>query len=589
MSSDAATAEFGTKCSEQPPSPKPIVTVSVTCVESTGNTYTAKFGYENPGTATVYLSVSDSNGFAPGEQYRGQPEAFPPGKVDAAVVVTGIAKDVNLAWTVDTGNGSPSTATASEDFATKCSVEPPPNPEPEPEPPVPPHPSPPDPTREPIGVYAQCATQTGSTYSAVFGYQNDNEDTVVIPAGKDNNFLPGGDRGQLTTFLPGDHRNAFTVDGIPSASLASWVVTYAGAKRFGTTTGLPACSEGPQPVQPIGIFACVVDHGGTFDAVFGYENPNPVDQAVPIGLQNRFLPHPIDRGQLTLFNPGRHEAAFVVREIPSAGTLAWTVALAGTRTVVVTADYSQKCPRPELRRVAVFPLCVHRTGASYTAMFGYVNLNRLPVVVPVGVSNFVGPRPIDRGQPRVFRAGISSFAFAVRKIPIRSRITWTVRDHGAVSRARASVLLGRNCVTTPVDLDVNVELDKSVEPNSTTVGDRLVYRIVARNEGVTTAQNATVVDRTLDDRVTLLSATPSQGSCQVLGRRDVECRLGSLERGAAATIVITARARFPGAARNRAIVTSLPTDGGPDNLDRVTVVVAAAHRIPPKPKPPFTG
>ena len=179
---------------------------------------------------------------------------------------------------------------------------------------------------------------------------------MVIPAGKDNNFLPGGDRGQLTTFLPGDHRNAFTVDGIPSASLASWVVTYAGAKRFGTTTGLPACSEGPQPVQPIGIFACVVDHGGTFDAVFGYENPNPVDQAVPIGLRNRFLPHPIDRGQLTLFNPGRHEAAFVVREIPSAGTLAWTVALAGTRTVVVTADYSQKCPRPELGRVAVFPL-----------------------------------------------------------------------------------------------------------------------------------------------------------------------------------------------------------------------------------------
>ena len=507
----------------------------MSCVENTDDTYTAKYGYVNPGIETVNLPVSESNGFAPGDQDRDQPEAFAPGTWDEAVVVTGIANDVDLAWTVDTGNGAPSTASASADFATKCSVEPPPDPNPEPEPPIPPHPNPPDQTRQPIGVYAQCATQTGSTYSAVFGYQNDNEDTVVVPVGENNTFAPGGDRGQVTTFLPGDHLNAFTVDGIAAGSLASWVVTYAGAKRFATTTGLPACSEGPQPVQPIGIFACVIDHGGTFDAVFGYDNDNPVDISAPIGLENHFLPHPQDRGQPTVFNPGRHEAAFVVHGIPSGSALAWTLAVVRPTTVVVTAAYSQKCAKPKPRPVAVFPLCVRRTGVTYTAMFGYANLNRTPVVLPIGQANYVGPRPIDRGQPSVLRPGIAWFAFAVRKVPIASRITWTIRHDGVSRRARASVLLGRNCPTTPVDPDASLHVEKSVQPKSVFVGDRITYRIVVSNPSTTTSQKTGLVDRALDDRVTLLSVTSSRGTCRIDDGRRVGCALGTLEPGASAT------------------------------------------------------
>ena len=580
-----ATADFATKCSEPPNPPPPTVKVFVTCVENTGSTYSATFGFENDSKTSVSLPIPGQNAFDPEPADRHQPEEFAPGKVDEAVVVTGVANDVDLKWTVDTGNGEPSTATARDDLATKCSVEPPPDPNPGPEPPIPP--IPPDPTDRPVGIFAECITRTGPTYTAVFGYQNDNEDSVVIPVGDNNRFVPGGDRGQVTTFLPGNHPNAFSVSGIPSRQLVSWVVTHAGARRFATTyPGMPGCAQGPVPVQPVGIFACVVDHGGTFDAVFGYENDNPVDIPVPIGLGNHFLPHPQDRGQPTIFNPGRHEAAFAVRGVPSGSALAWTVAVVHPTTVVVTAAYSQKCIRPKPRAVAVFPLCVRRTGATYTAMFGYANLNRLSVVLPLGRANFVGPRPIDRGQPTVLRPGIAWFAFSVRKVPIDTRITWTIRHDGVTRRARASVLLGRNCPRTPVDPDASLHVEKSVQPESVFVGERITYRIVVSNPSTTTSQKTVLVDRALDDRVTPLSATSSRGSCRIADGNRVDCLLGTLAPGSSAMVVVVARARAPGVASDRATAVSLPGGLGSDNVDAAAIVISAART---KPQPPFTG
>ena len=268
--------------------PAPTVDVFVTCVENTGDTYSARFGYVNPGQASVSLAVGAQNRFTPGDEYRGQPEEFTPGRVDVAVVVGGISNSVDLTWRVDTGNGDPSTATARDTLETKCSDEPPPPPTPPPgppPPPPPPGPPPPPPDRGPIGIFVQCITTRGATYDAVFGYQNDNAYTVAIPVGSDNRFLPGGDRGQTTTFLPGNHQDAFTVEQIPSRALTTWAVTYAGATRFARPdSGFTECAAEPPMLQPIGIFACIVDRGDSFDAVFGYENDNPVDITVPIGL-----------------------------------------------------------------------------------------------------------------------------------------------------------------------------------------------------------------------------------------------------------------------------------------------------------------
>ena len=101
---------------------------------------------------------------------------------------------------------------------TKCGPEPPAPPDP-PDPTDPPlPPDPPDPAGEPIGVFVDCVQDTGTTYDVVFGYQNQNEDAVRIPAGAANGFRPTpGDRGQVTEFLPGNVQRAFTVEGVAAA------------------------------------------------------------------------------------------------------------------------------------------------------------------------------------------------------------------------------------------------------------------------------------------------------------------------------------------------------------------------------------
>jgi len=58
------------------------------------------------------------------------------------------------------------------------------------------------------------------------------------------------------------------------------------------------------PVRP--ILECVEDlGGGSFRAHFGYLNENAVDVTIPIGSDNKFTPSPQDRGQPTVFTPGR--------------------------------------------------------------------------------------------------------------------------------------------------------------------------------------------------------------------------------------------------------------------------------------------
>ena len=165
-------------------------------------------------------------------------------------------------------------------------------------------------------------------------------------------------------------------------------------------------------------------------------------------------------------------------------------------------------------------------------------------------------------------------------------MTWTVKYAGETAQASVTADLRRNCVTTEEDPEAQLEIDKSVEPDAAVVGDLVTFRIVVRNEGTTTAQNATVIDRVLDDRIVQLSARPSQGRCVVRSSSRVICRLGPLAPGEAATITVHARARAPGESRNRAVVLSLPEDFGADNIDRVTLVVG---RFLAPTKPSFTG
>ncbi len=61
------------------------------------------------------------------------------------------------------------------------------------------------------------------------------------------------------------------------------------------------------------ILECVSPNtNGTYTARFGYENYNSVPVIIPLGEKNEFTPVPKDRGQVTVFQPGRVVNAFSV-------------------------------------------------------------------------------------------------------------------------------------------------------------------------------------------------------------------------------------------------------------------------------------
>jgi hypothetical protein len=61
-------------------------------------------------------------------------------------------------------------------------------------------------------VYEGYDRNPDGTYNMWFGYMNRNyEEELDLPAGPNNNFDPGGDRGQPTHFMPRRHKDAFRV------------------------------------------------------------------------------------------------------------------------------------------------------------------------------------------------------------------------------------------------------------------------------------------------------------------------------------------------------------------------------------------
>ncbi|GAB4204615.1 MAG: hypothetical protein OHK0022_29950 [Roseiflexaceae bacterium] len=66
---------------------------------------------------------------------------------------------------------------------------------------------------------------------------------------------------------------------------------------------------------------CVIRQSdGSLIGIFGYNNSSTSLASVPIGSSNTFSPTPDNRGQPTVFNPGREVAVF---RVPFSGTLIW--------------------------------------------------------------------------------------------------------------------------------------------------------------------------------------------------------------------------------------------------------------------------
>jgi uncharacterized repeat protein (TIGR01451 family) len=592
-----ASADFQKKCTP-PPAPEPI-TVSVTCVQLSGGTFSATFGYVNPNDSPVEIPVGENNQLTlRPTRSSTQTTIFQPGTVTNAFSTSAPA-GYDIEWKV-TYAGSTSTAVANQAYPTKCGVDPP---------------NPPDPYR--IGIFVTCVTNQGSTYSATFGYENEDTEITTVPIGERNVFEPAPEnRGQPTSFQPGNVAQAFTVSAIPAGTTLTWSLTsdttrYAQASASFETK----CSEPPPDLVPIGLFVtCVTNHASTYDAVFGYTNDNLAQQIVPLGLANTFLPAPGNRGQPTTFEPGTVRDAVTVRGVPNTTQLVWSVFHVRARVAVANAALSQKCdepplpppppppeptpppeppnpapppPPPEPPQSGLFATCVLRLGTpTYTAIFGYANASQDDVIIPIGRRNLVAPAPLNRGQPSVFRPGVTLVAFTVRNVPRTQELTWRVTlRNGDVRSVTASARYPRNCITAPPAPSADLVLTKSAAPAQVAAGQRITYTVHVINRGPNIALQVRITD-VVDPRLELLSASTTRGSCTTSGQR-VSCRVVALPPGAGVTVTIAARARGGGTIRNVAVTRHNRRDPTPrNNVDSSVIHVTGASGAV---TPAFTG
>ena len=91
------------------------------------------------------------------------------------------------------------------------------------------------------------------TYTATFGYNNQNELGVNIPVGENNKFSPAPqDRGQTTTFLPGRQTNTFSVILQPGETIVWTLEGPNGERRTDTATAPQTGPETMTTLNPAG-------------------------------------------------------------------------------------------------------------------------------------------------------------------------------------------------------------------------------------------------------------------------------------------------------------------------------------------------
>ena len=140
----------------------------------------------------------------------------------------------------------------------------------------------------------------------------------------------------------------------------------------------------------------------------------------------------------------------------------------------------------------------------------------------------------------------------------------------------------------PVPTNADLSLTKSDSVDPATAGKTFDYTITVSNEGPDAAANVVVTDR-LPKGVTLLKATPSQGTCKAAGRQ-VTCDLGMF--GLETVQIVTLRVRAPqtsGPISNTAEVTSDATDPNPANNSDTETTQVKDNAAPPPAVPSCKG
>jgi hypothetical protein len=141
--------------------------------------------------------------------------------------------------------------------------------------------------------------------------------TITATAGTGGSISPSGsvkvNHGANKTFTitpnTGYQILDVMVDNVSKGAIKTYTFTNVTANH--TISATFKATTPTAAVRP--MLECVRNNGnGTYTAYFGYLNENPVAVTITVGSNNKFTPNPQNRGQTTVFQPGRIENAFSV-------------------------------------------------------------------------------------------------------------------------------------------------------------------------------------------------------------------------------------------------------------------------------------
>lgn len=194
------------------------------------------------------------------------------------------------------------------------------------------------------GGHRGLRTGSSSQYYAYFGYDNQNDNSVLIPVGNNNKFHSGSqDQGQTRLFESGRQEDVFSVkfDG----SNLTWKVKGPDGILRSVTANRYSTPCGSVPSAPYlsitPVLECVATNGpGSYRAYFGYTNANAAAATIDVGGHNKFTPGPVDKGQPNIFLPGSRTNVFSV--VFNGSSLKWEIKGPDNVRRSVTATSSSK-------------------------------------------------------------------------------------------------------------------------------------------------------------------------------------------------------------------------------------------------------
>jgi uncharacterized repeat protein (TIGR01451 family) len=149
------------------------------------------------------------------------------------------------------------------------------------------------------------------------------------------------------------------------------------------------------------------------------------------------------------------------------------------------------------------------------------------------------------------------------KIIVTANTPGTVTDTVSVQSDQLDSNTANNSATTTTTVrpvaDLGVTMTGS--PSSPVVGNTLTYVMTVKNNGPSPATGVTAVDSIPDKQASYQSVTSSQGTCALSGNgKKVTCSLGSLAKGASATITLKLTATKSGNSSNKVDVSGNESD-----------------------------